>query len=115
MGKVGIATGAGMKTTTLDHKRGDTFIVNCTRTDTDITDWTITSQIRDYEDVLIVDCDVTITDAAEGQYTVRVDDTTEWPVGSLLWDIQCIDTANIVKSTDTVKIRVVADITRAEA
>ena len=51
-----------MKTTSIDHKRGDTFIVNCTRTDTDITDWTITSQIRDYEDVLVVDCDVTITD-----------------------------------------------------
>lgn len=102
-----------MSATTIQHKRGDTFIANCVRTDTDITDWTITSQIRDMDEELVADCDVTITDAAEGQYTVRVDDTENWPVGFLLWDVECIDTANVKQSTDTIRVRVLADITRA--
>jgi hypothetical protein len=76
-----------------------------------ITDWTITSMIRTQTDALLAEADVTITDGAAGEYTVRVDDTTEWPTDYLYWDIQHADGAGDIRSTETVLVRVVKDVT----
>jgi hypothetical protein len=76
-----------------------------------ITDWTITSMIRTQTGELIAEADVTITDGAAGEYTVRVDDTTSWPTDYLLWDIQHADGAGDIRSTETVLVRVMADVT----
>lgn len=95
----------------IEHKRGDTFLFSCTRADTDLTDWTIASQVRDISLNLIATCDVTITDAAEGKFTVQVDDTTAWPIDLLLWDIQYTDNAGIIQSTETVRVKVKQDVT----
>lgn len=103
-----------MKTATAEHKRGDTFLVSCTRADTDISDWEITSMIRDAEGALIAECEVTITDASEGQFTLLVEDTTDWPVDYLNWDIQYVDSGGVIRSTETIKLRVRADVTYPE-
>lgn len=96
----------------IDFKRGDTFLMACTRTGTNIAGWTIASMLRDKNDALIAECNVTITNAAQGQYTVRVDDTTAWPVESLYWDIEYIDDGGVVQSTETVRVNVKKDQTR---
>jgi hypothetical protein len=101
----------------IKHKRGDTFIyygvVRESRNGPvmNITDWTITSMIRTQTDALLAEADVTITDGAAGEYTVRVDDTTAWPIEYLLWDIQHADGAGDIRSTETVLLRIVADVT----
>ena len=98
----------------IDHKRGDTFLMACTRTGTNIASWTIASMLRDKNDALIAECEVTVTNAAQGQYTLRVDDTTAWPVESLYWDIQYIDDGGIIQSTETIRVRVKPDVTYPE-
>ena len=101
----------------IKHKRGDTFIFHGVVRESrngpamNITDWTITSMIRASTETLIAEADVTTTDGAAGEYTVRVDDTTGWPVDYLLWDVEHIDGGGVKISTDTVLIRVVKDVT----
>jgi hypothetical protein len=100
----------------IKHKRGDTFIYHGVVRETrngpvmNITDWTITSMIRTQTDALIAEADVTITDGAAGEYTVRVDNTIGWPVDYLHWDIQHADGAGDIRSTETVLLRIVADV-----
>jgi hypothetical protein len=109
-----------MSNSTIKHKRGDTFsysaVVRETRSGPamDITDWTITSMLRDGTGNLIAEADVTITDAAEGAYTVRAEDTSSWPAGYLQWDIQHEDAGGDIRSTETVLVKVIADVTYPE-
>lgn len=103
--------------TSITHKRGDTFLFSAalraskTGPATDVTDWDITSMIRDAEDVLIDEITVTVTDAANGAYALRVDDTTAWPIGTAYWDIQYIDDSGIIRSTETIQVQIIEDIT----
>ena len=101
----------------IKHKRGDTFIfhgvVKESRTGPamNISDWTITSMVRTQTGELIAEADVTITNGAAGEYAVRINDTTSWPDGYLHWDIQHADGAGDIRSTETVLLRIVADVT----
>lgn len=106
-----------MSTTTVQHKRGDTFLYAAALLESktgpviNIADWTITSMIRDLDGMLIADLTVTITDAAQGEYTVSLDDTADWPVGWAQWDIQYEDDGGVIKSTETVRVKIVQDVT----
>lgn len=103
----------------LDIKRGDTYVVTVTATEDDgttpidLTGWTIRSQIRDAEDVLVAQLRVTVTNAAAGQFTLdqATPDTTGWPVGTCSQDIEYTDPSGRVISTGTFSVRVAKDIT----
>lgn len=106
--------------TTVQHKRGDTFLFIAVLRETktgpviDLTDWTIASMVRDADDVLVDQVTVTVTDAANGAYSLRVDDTTAWPVGTTYWDIQYTDADSIIRSTETIALQIIEDITYPE-
>lgn len=83
-------------TVTYEFIRGDTFSIPMTLTDpenngspVDLTGWTIASQVR-YSKRLIDTLTVTITDAAQGEFVISMDeaDTATWPARKLKCDIQ---------------------------
>lgn len=91
-------------------KRGDTFEALCQRVGVDITATTIRSQIR--AGSWVQDLLVTKTNAATGEYTLSATASQSelWPIGLAQWDIEYTDAGN-VRSTETVKLRIVEDIT----
>ena len=96
--------------TTPQIKRGDTFQALCQRVGVDITSTAIRSQIR--AGSWVQDLTVTKTNAATGEYTLSATatDAELWPVGNAVWDIEYTDAGN-VRSTETVKLRIVEDVT----
>lgn len=102
------------------QKRGDSFLVNATyfadgTNATDLTEYTITSQVRDMQGELISDILVTKAGSqsttGKGNFTLSAD-TSDWPVSTLVWDIQYqIDST--IQSTETIKIKVVQDVTHS--
>ncbi len=85
-----------MAEVTYEFVRGDDFVIPMTLTDpdnngtpVDITGWTIASQVR-YARKLISDLDVTITNAAQGEFSISLpkEQTAIWPVRKLKCDIQ---------------------------
>lgn len=96
--------------TTPKIKRGDTFEALCQRVGVDITATTIRSQIR--AGSWVQDLLVTKTNAATGEYTLSATASQSelWPIGLAQWDIEYTDAGN-VRSTETVKLRIVEDIT----
>lgn len=103
------------------HKRGDTFSLTCTWTDSlgtaiNLTGYTFKSQVRatSFVDTLTV----TVTDAANGVFTIAATATAtaNWPVtdslsSKLFCDIQFTN-GTTVTSTETFQIVVVEDITQ---
>lgn len=105
----------------IKHKRGDTFLWAASLKETrtgpaiDISDWTIKSQIRDAEDVLVSDLEVTITDGPNGQYRLYKEDTASWPSDNCFMDIEYRDDGGFIRSTETIGVRVVKDVTYPDA
>ena len=103
---------------TITHKRGDTFELSCTLENegvaVDITNFTITSQVRGSDDVLLQALTVTKTDAGAGAFTLSATSTqTEsWGVQTYLCDIEFIEGGGEVNSSQTFEISVIKDITR---
>jgi hypothetical protein len=78
---------------TITHRIGSTFELQCQYTDANdqpisIANIAVKSQIRDSANKLIADCVVTKVDPASGKFTMRVNDTSKWPVAKLSQDIQ---------------------------
>jgi len=97
------------------HKRGDTFLFNAVLTDAgvpvDITNIDIRCQIRD-KDTLVATAVVTkAVPNSDGAFSLRVSDTTAWPIKTLLSDIEYTINGQII-STETFEIPVTKDITR---
>ena len=103
---------------TITHKRGDTFELSCDLenegAEVDITNFTITSQIRQADDTLLQALTVTKTDAAAGLFTLSATSTqTEsWVPANYDCDIEFIDGGGEVYSSQTFTISVIKDITR---
>ena len=103
---------------TITHKRGDTFELSCTLENegnaVDITNFTITSQVRGSDDALLQALTVTKTDAAAGGFTLSATaaQTETWGVQKYLSDIEFIEGGGEVNSSQTFTIDVLADITR---
>lgn len=79
-----------------EFKRGDDFVIPMTLTDpdnngtpVDLTGWSIESQVR-YAKKLVSELSCTITDAAQGQFTISLpkEQTVTWPIRKLKCDIQ---------------------------
>lgn len=103
---------------TINHKRGDTFELSCSLENegnpVDITNFTITSQVRSPDDTLLQPLTVTVTDAATGAFTLSATPTqTEtWDTIQYLSDIEFVDGGGEVNSSETFTINVIKDITR---
>ena len=103
---------------TITHKRGDTFELSCDLenegAEVDITNFTITSQIRQADDTLLQALTVTKTDAAAGLFTLTAPSpqTARWPPGGYACAIAFVDGGGEVYSSQTFTISVIKDITR---
>ena len=98
-------------------KRGDTFTLACTYKQNgvvyDVTNFTIRSQVRDSEGMLVSELTVTKADQSTnpGVFVLAAAGATAWPVDILSCDIQFSDSEGVVRSTQTFKIPVVEDVT----
>ena len=103
---------------TITHKRGDTFELSCTLENqgvaVDITNFTITSQVRQSDDTLLQALTVTVTDAAAGAFTLgaTATETEGWGIASYECDIEFVEPGGEVNSSQTFTINVLKDITR---
>lgn len=103
---------------TITHKRGDTFELACTLENegnaVDITNFTITSQIRGSDDTLLQALTVTKTDAEAGVFTLgaTATQTEAWDPAIYEADIEFIEGGGEVNSSQTFTIAVIKDITR---
>ena len=103
----------------IEVKRGDTLSLDCQVfeangvTPTDITAWTIRSQVRTTAGALLTSLTAAITTAADGEYTLTAlpADTATWPRAARM-DIEYTDGGGVVLSTETLALDVVRDITR---
>lgn len=104
----------------IEHKRGDTFrqdaVVKIAGTPVDISDWTITSQLRAIDDTLLEDFMVTVTNAALGRYRIEATaiQTALWPIGKAKMDLQYEypSEGDFTISSRTFDVKVLQDITR---
>jgi hypothetical protein len=69
------------------------------------------SQVRDNQDVLVADLTITEDATIPGKYLLQCSDTSNWPVGTMLLDIQWSNNG-IVTSTDTIQLPVQKDVTK---
>ena len=110
--------------TTITHKKGDTlelaFQLKRDGTAVDITNDTITSQLRDSTDALLTtdnfngSLTYTAIDATNGQFQLSASSTatSEWDTRTYDCDVQLIDSSSETSSSETFKINVIKDITR---
>lgn len=104
--------------TTFEHKRGDSFdlagqlLESAGGPPVDLTGVTIRAQLRD-GDALVTDLVAAVTDAAQGRYSLSrgYADTESWPVKGLSLDVQFTWPGGTRRSTQTVLVRVLKDIT----
>lgn len=99
-------------------KRGDTFSRQCifyndNVNPTDLTNYTIKSQIRSTIGTLISELDIEIRDQSNhvGVFIISCDDTSLWPLGSHEFDISYSFSGTIVH-TETVTISVLRSVTQ---
>lgn len=106
----------------ISFKRGDSFRPSLAVTTEagavqDITGWEIISQVRDRNGKLVATLDVSSRVDASGTFVLAPadEDSAEanWPVGDLEWDVEYTDAAGLVRSTETITIRCLKDISRA--
>lgn len=99
-----------------NFKRGDTMLLTVTYkvdgTPADISNINIASQVRTQSGTLVAAMVVTKLEST-GQFTMAPTgaDTSEWPLGNLLCDIEFTQSGNI-RSTETFGIVVVEEITK---
>ena len=94
----------------MELKRGDTFAFFVQITDVNATD--LKCQIRDSAYRFVSDMDIIPTETP-GKYLFKVEDTTKFPIGELLYDIK-FNTEGIKRSTATAYIDVIKDVTKYE-
>jgi hypothetical protein len=102
------------KPATVTLKRGDSFIFSNNQLlgedemPLDLTGWEIRSQIRNKQQRLVKELDVTIN---QYDYSISSMETSKFPVDTLYWDIQYTTPDGVIFSSDTVNVVVVQDIT----
>lgn len=77
-----------------------------------ITDYVITSQIRDAANTVVSNLTVTVTDADAGLFQLQ-GDTTAWPADQLYWDVKIVDENGVVYYSETTVITIVEAVTNA--
>lgn len=99
-------------------KHGETFALSCVYqegdTPTDITGFSIRSQVRTLRDELIEELTVMVADQGEalGTFVLTSADPSAWPTETLICDIRIADDAESVRHSDTLLIPIAKEITR---
>jgi hypothetical protein len=102
------------------HKKGDTWSLAAqadvrdlaTGNKADLTGWQIASQLRAADSgALITDFVCTLVDPAAQTFTHVAANTTTWPEGLAVLDVQFTSPSGQTVSTDTATIRIVPDVT----
>lgn len=104
----------------LTHPRGDTLSLLGTwsenGTPTDLTGWTVRSQVRTQTDDLVGELTITLANqlTAPGQFTLAATaaQTAAWPVKVLRCDVEFTDPDGVVSSSDVFSLSILADMTR---
>ena len=98
---------------TVLHKVGTTFVA-AVSIDTDITGWTVKSQVRKLDGNLVADLTFALVEAGElaSTYTLTKLDTSTWVEGKYHWDIRYTEPDGKITTTETVEVNVVRSITR---
>jgi hypothetical protein len=101
----------------ITHRKGSTYEVHCQYTDStgvpvSLVDVDIKSQIRTSSGNLIANCEVTVVSALAGEFSLRVLDTSNWPITALLQDIQYTLFDNRKINTSPITIDVTASVTQ---
>ena len=102
-----------------NFKRGDTWSLDCTYkrsgTPTSIDAISIRSQIRKQDYTMITDLTVTKGDQATApgsfKLTPKVTDTTTWPLGNAICDIEFTMNGTVI-STETFTLPIVEEVTK---
>lgn len=104
---------------TPQHKRGDTWdfsgpLLDAAGEPWDLAGWSVASQLRSPAGELIQTFTCSVLDAPNG--VIRLDaaaaDTSGWPIGRAVFDVQLTHLDGSVVSTATVGIEVIADVTQ---
>ena len=100
----------------ISHKRGDTWHKQCTFLDDDnqpqsLVGFSIRSEVRTLNNKLIDTLVINITDAANGEFELGPQSTSDWPVNTLQCDIE-YTLAGKIFSTETFFINVKQDVTQ---
>lgn len=103
-----------MSTERIPIKKGGTFRLDCEAMSgtnpVNLTGWTIQSGLK-FQDKYIGSFTVTVTNAANGLYTLSGLNTSSWPVGILRADIKYTNPQGVVAYTKTFEIRCEVGIT----
>lgn len=99
----------------INIKKGDTFSVAVIAKDgsgspVNLTGYTIAPKVKDNAGNVIATPSVSVTNAATGEYTITVADTSAWPLGVLFGDVTYTGPGSVVESTETFKIIVQENI-----
>jgi len=101
----------------LQHKRGDTFVLTAqycqdNGTPASLAGYSIKSQLRDQGDNLVHEFAINVTDEALGKFSFTPVDTSQWPLGALVMDIQYTFDI-VVVSTGKIELEIIKKVTRA--
>jgi hypothetical protein len=101
----------------ITHRRGSTYEVYCQYKDVlnvsiDITNMQVKSQIRDKTNELIDECFVEYVNRNEGAFSLRVMDTSSWPITTLTQDIQYTLADGRTINTSPITIDVIPSVTQ---
>lgn len=98
-------------------KRGADLLLDCTVTGADglpmdLTGWTIASEVRDMDDVLLGALTVELHTPAAGQYRLRYEATDAWPTGPARMDIAYTDAGGRALTSETLKLSIEREVTQ---
>lgn len=101
----------------ITHRLGSTYEIQCQYMDAtgvpkSIADMQIKSQIRTNSGALIADCTITLIDVAAGKFILSVLNTKDWPITSVLQDIQYILADGKKINTNPITINIIASVTQ---
>lgn len=101
-------------TITVQHKRGDTFLIGCAVTEDsvarDLTGYTVRAKVKNGK-VDVATLTHSWVSQVGGTYQLKAVDTTLWPAAKLQIDIEYTDNAGVISSTETFIINCIADVT----
>jgi len=101
----------------IEQKRGDSLsylgMIPATYVDGYFSDWVLSAMIRSFPYYTLIDNLIVewVDPTTAREFTVTKIDTTAWPVGTAVMDIQLTRPDGFVRSTDTVQIEIVHDVT----
>ncbi|MCH4024050.1 MAG: hypothetical protein LKH33_10290 [Acetobacter sp.] len=110
-----------MTTPVLPFKRGMSFVLSCAFEDSsgaavDLSDYTLSSQLRDGLDNLVAELDCAPVSGVAGRVNARfVGSTSDWPVGRLFCDMRIIRQDGLIQMTRTFIVSVSESVTREGA